>query len=99
MLPKPILSIEAAAGLIPSGSTILIGGFGLTGNPVNLVHALCECEVDSLTVVTNNLGEPGFSAGRLLERGKVTGAIGSYFTSNRVAVQRWLDGKLEVKLL
>ncbi len=99
MISKPIISVEAAAALVPSGATVLIGGFGLTGNPVNIVHALCECDVDSLTVVTNNLGEPGFSAGRLLERGKVVGAIGSYFTSNRVAVQRWLDGALKVKLL
>lgn len=99
MVHKPVLTPDEAASLIPSGSTILLGGFGLTGNPVNVVHALCERDVNSLTVVTNNLGEAGFAAGRLLERGKVSGAIGSYFTSNRSAVQLWLDGKLEVKLL
>lgn len=99
MLHKPILTADEAAALIPSGSTLLLGGFGLTGNPINVIHALCERDVDSLTVVTNNLGEPGFAAGRLLERGRVSGAIGSYFTSNRVAVQRWLDGQLDVKLL
>lgn len=99
MLTKPILSLDEAVALIPSGATLLLGGFGLTGAPVNLLHRLCDSDVDALTVVTNNLGEPGFAAGRLVERGKVTGAIGSYFTSNKVAVQRWLDGQLKVKLL
>ncbi len=94
-----IMSVEEAAKLVPSGATVLVGGFGLTGNPLNLLHALCDLPVERLTVVTNNLGERGLGVGRLLESGRVTGAIGSYFTSNRSAVQLWLDGKLEVKLL
>lgn len=98
MRHKPIITVEAAAALVPSGATVLVGGFGLTGNPIHILHALCEADVHSLTVVTNNLGEPGLGVGRLLERGRVSGAIGSYFTSNRTAVGLWLDGKLDVTL-
>ena len=79
MLDKPILTLEEAVSKIPSGATLLLGGIGLTGNPVNLVHALCERDVDSLTVVTNNLGEPGFAAGRLVESGNSTGSSRSNF--------------------
>ena len=99
MLTKPVLTPQEAAALVPSGATVLIGGFGLTGNPVHLVHALCDCEVSSLTVVTNNLGEQGLSTGKLVEMGKVSAAIGSYFTSNRAAVEQYLQGKFAVTLL
>ena len=54
----PQLTVAAAASLVPDGATIMLGGFGMTGNPI-IVHALAERDVKNLTIISNNVGEPG----------------------------------------
>lgn len=99
MKQPPILSLQEAASKVRSGQTLLVGGFGMAGNPVQLLHALAETDVDNLTYVANNVGEAGIGGGKLLRLGKLKKAVGSYFTSNREAVQAYQDGQLEVQLL
>lgn len=99
MKPKPILSLPEAAGKVPTGATLLVGGFGMTGNPVHLLHAIAETDVSNLTYVGNNIGEAGIGGGRLLRNGQVKKAIGSFFTSNPEAVAAAHAGQLEVELL
>lgn len=96
----PILTVTEAAKLIPAGASIMLGGFGMTGNPVHLVHALAERpEINNLTIISNNVGEPGLSGGRLLRHGQIGRAIGSYFTSNPEAVRAVQSGQITVELL
>src|SRR5699024_4476431 len=52
----------------------------------------------NLTVVSNNLGEPGRGLGKLLLSDHLQKAIGSYFTTNRDAVAAWQRGALEIEL-
>lgn len=100
MKTVPILTVSEAAKLIPAGASIMLGGFGMTGNPVHLVHALAERrEVNNLTIISNNVGEPGLSGGRLLRHGQIAKAIGSYFTSNPEAVRAVQSGQITVELL
>jgi 3-oxoacid CoA-transferase len=93
------LTVTAAAKLVPNGATIMLGGFGMTGNPVHLAHALAERDVKNLTVISNNVGEPGLSGGRLLRNGQIARAIGSYFTSNPEAVRAVQAKQITVELL
>ena len=95
----PQLSVAEAAALVPDGAVIMVGGFGMTGNPVHILHALAERDVKNLTIISNNVGEPGLGGGRLLRNGQLAKAIGSFFTSNREAVQAVLDKRLVVELL
>jgi 3-oxoacid CoA-transferase len=99
MNKKPQLSLETAVTHIKNGDTILVGGFGMTGNPVHLLHALAETAVRNLTYVANNVGEPGLGGGRLLRNGQIKKAIGSFFTSNREAVAAAQSGAMEVELI
>ncbi|WP_168734816.1 3-oxoacid CoA-transferase [Deinococcus sp. KSM4-11] len=99
MKTVPVITAQDAAALVKPGQTLLVGGFGMTGTPVHLVHALAETSVRDLTFVGNNVGEPGLSGGRLLRNGQLNKAIGSFFTSNREAVQAAQDGRLEVQLI
>jgi 3-oxoacid CoA-transferase len=85
--------------MVQSGDTLLVGGFGMTGNPVHLLHALAETEVRELTYVANNVGEAGLGGGRLLRNGQIKKAIGSFFTSNREAVQAAQSGAMAVELI
>ena len=95
----PQISLETAVSHIKSGDTLLVGGFGMTGNPVHLLHALAETEINHLTYVANNVGEPGLGGGRLLRNGQIKKAIGSFFTSNREAVAAAQSGEIEVELI
>lgn len=95
----PQLTVETAVSHIKSGDTILVGGFGMTGNPVHLLHALAETDTSNLTYVANNVGEPGLGGGRLLRNGQIKKAIGSFFTSNREAVAAAQSGDIEVELI
>lgn len=90
---------EALARVAP-GDTVMVGGFGLVGAPLTLIAALLEADgARDLTIVSNNLGEPGRGLGKLLPAGRVRKAIGSYFTSNREVVEAHLAGEIEVELL
>ena len=95
----PQISAEEAARLVQSGAVMMVGGFGMTGSPVHLLHALAETDARDLTYIANNIGEPGLGGGRLLRNGQIKKAIGSYFTSNREVVEAALKGAIEYELL
>jgi len=95
----PQISLKQAVALVKPGDTILVGGFGMTGSPVHLVHALAETDVGGITYVANNVGEVGLGGGRLVRTGQLKKAIGSFFTSNREAVAAAQAGTLEVELI
>jgi len=95
----PQISLKQAVALVKPGDTILVGGFGMTGNPVHLVHALAETDVGGITYVANNVGEVGLGGGRLVRTGQLKKAIGSFFTSNPEAVAATQAGTLEVELI
>jgi len=95
-----IVTAKEAISHIKNGDIIAVGGFGLVGCPLNLVEALSEHQVASLTIISNNLGEPGGKGlGKILMQNKISKAIGSYFTSNIDAVNYVKEGKLEVELV
>jgi 3-oxoacid CoA-transferase len=85
--------------MVKSGAVIMAGGFGMTGNPVHLLHALAETDTRDLTYIGNNVGEPGLGGGRLLRNGQLKRAIGSFFTSNPEAVEAAQTGKIAVTLI
>ncbi len=102
-MPRPldkVLEPEAAIrAVLFDGATVMVGGFGLVGKPLTLVSALNESPYGALTVVSNNLGEPGRYLGRTLQLGKIRLAIGSYFTSNPDVARAHAEGRLRVRLL
>jgi 3-oxoacid CoA-transferase len=99
MKTVPRITAERAAELVSAGAVIMAGGFGMTGNPVHLLHALAQRDVRNLTLISNNVGEPGLGGGRLLRNGQLRKAIGSFYTSNPEAVAAAQSGELEVVLM
>lgn len=97
-LNKQTTAIEVI-NKVKSGDTIMVGGFGLIGSPLTLIDALIEHDATDLTIISNNVGEAGEGLGLLLRQGKIKKAVGSYFTSNREAVQYYNEGKLEIDLI
>ncbi|MEA5460984.1 3-oxoacid CoA-transferase [Arcicella sp. LKC2W] len=99
MKQVPIIDLETAAKMVKDGDTLLQGGFGMTGNPVHLMHALAEIGTKNLTFIGNNTGEAGLGGGRLLRNGQLKKMIGSFFTSNPDAVKAAQSGEVEYELL
>ncbi len=99
MKQVPIITADEAAGKVKDGDTLLGGGFGMTGNPVHLLHALAQTNTKNLTFIGNNVGEPGLGGGRLLLNGQLRKMIGSFFTSNPDAVKAAQSGTIEYELL
>src|SRR3954463_13076505 len=99
MKQVPQITAAEAAALVKAGDTVLGGGFGMTGNPVHLLHALAEKGTKNLTFVGNNTGEPGLGPGRLVRNGQLKKMICSFFTSNIDAVRAAQAREVEYELL
>ncbi len=100
MVTKSIVQPNEAVGRVRSGDTVLVGGFGLVGAPIALLDALAEdSEATELTIVSNNIGEPGRGLGKLLRQGRIRRGISSYFTSNPEAVEAVNRGEIDATLL
>ena len=68
---------EAVSG-IEDGSTVLIGGFGTAGQPVELINALIRSGVTDLTVINNNAGNGRVGLAALLANRQVSKIICSF---------------------
>jgi 3-oxoacid CoA-transferase subunit A len=80
------------------GMTLLVGGFGLSGNPENLITAAHESQVSELTLVSNNAGTDHCGLGVLLQAKQVVRMIGSYVGENKEFERQFLSGELDVEL-
>src|SRR5690242_20518915 len=96
---KVVASAEEAVRDIPDGASIMIGGFGLCGNPENLIRALVKKGVKNLTTMSNNAGVDGFGVGLLLAAGQIRRHIGTYVGENKLLEQMVLSGKMELELV
>ena len=82
-----------------SDSTLLCGGFGLSGVPDTLIDAVkAKSSITGLTAVSNNAGVVGGGLGLLLESKQVRKMIASYVGENKVLEQMYLTGQLELEL-
>ena len=100
MTATTTISAEEAVSVVRSGDTVMVGGFGLVGAPLALIDALVEAsDATDLTIVSNNIGEPGRGLGKLLRQGRIRRGISSYFTSNPEAVAAVNAGEIEATLV
>ncbi len=78
MIDKTVADAEAAVAGIPDGATIMIGGFGRAGQPVELIDALIEQGAGDLTIVGNNAGNGDTGLAALLAKGRVRKIVCSF---------------------
>lgn len=101
MLDKRVSSLEKAVAGVCDGATILIGGFGNAGIPVELIHALIDQGARDLTVVSNNAGSGRTDLAALLAAGRVRKVVCSYpKTAGSVVFDGlYAAGKIELELV
>jgi 3-oxoadipate CoA-transferase alpha subunit len=78
VLNKIVESLEAALADVRDGSTVLVGGFGGSGVPEELIDALIAQGARDLTIVNNNAGNGEVGIAALLKAGRVRKIVCSY---------------------
>ncbi|MGW2651820.1 CoA transferase subunit A [Streptomyces sp. NPDC001393] len=91
-------SAAEAVSDIPSGATLAVGGFGISGVPNTLIDAILAQGTDDLTIVSNNCGIEGWGLGTLLGKRRIRRIIASYVGENEEFARQYLTGELEVEL-
>jgi 3-oxoadipate CoA-transferase alpha subunit len=100
-MDKQLSSLAEAVAEIKDGSTVMIGGFGGSGAPIELIHALIDAGPKNLTVINNNAGNGHVGIAALIEQGIVGKMICSFPRSAdpRVFTELYLSGKIELELV
>lgn len=99
MMNKVVAGPDEAIGDIPSGATLMMGGFGLCGIPENCIAALVRKGINNLTCISNNAGVDDFGIGLLLQKKQVRKMVSSYVGENAEFERQLLSGELEVELI
>jgi len=95
---KVVKNADEAIRDMQDGAVIMSGGFGLSGNPENLIAAIHRKGVKNLTVISNNCGTTDKGLGVLLQSRQVRKMIASYVGENKEFERQFLAGELEVEL-
>ena len=101
MIDKRFASAREAVADVPDGATVMIGGFGEAGSPIELIHALIDQGAKGLTVVSNNTGTGQVGLAALLRAGRVRKVICSFpkTAGSTVFPDLYRAGKVELELV
>jgi 3-oxoadipate CoA-transferase alpha subunit len=101
VIDKRVATVADAVAGIEDGATVLVGGFGASGVPVELVHALLDRGTTDLTLVTNNAGSGETDVAALLRERRVRRIVCSYPRSAGSVwfEERWRAGEVELELV
>jgi len=96
---KVVAGADEAVKDIPSGATLMLGGFGLCGIPEKCIAALVKKGINNLTCISNNAGVDDFGIGLMLKGRQVKKMIASYVGENAEFERQMLSGEMEVELV
>ena len=101
MINKRVLNPAEAVADIADGSSIMIGGFGEAGSPIELIHALIDQGASDLTVISNNTGSGEVGLAALLKERRVTKVICSFpkTLNSTVFPELYREGFTELELV
>jgi len=101
VIDKRYPSVAEAVADIPDGATVMVGGFGASGSPIELLHALIDHGARELTVINNNTGNGEVGLAALIGNGQVRKMICSFPRSSQSKVfpQLYKEGRIELELV
>lgn len=101
MINKTFATPAAAVADIFDGATVMIGGFGEAGSPIELIHALIDLGPGNLTVINNNTGSGHVGLAALIASGQVGKMICSYprTLNSKVFPELYLSGRIQLELV
>ena len=93
------VSSEEAVSIIPSGATVMIGGFMGVGTPERLIDEIVRQGKRNLTVIANDTASPGRGIGKLVDAGLINRTITSHIGLNPETQKQMIAGKIAVDLV
>ncbi len=101
MIDKRCSSIAEAVADIGDGATVMVGGFGASGSPTELIHALIDHGARDLTVINNNTGNGEVGLAALIGNGQVRKMICSFPRSSQSKIfpELYKAGRIELELV
>lgn len=101
MIDKRVQGPGEAVADIADGASVMIGGFGEAGSPIELIHALIDRGARGLTVISNNTGSGRVGLAALIAAGRVAKVICSYPRSANSTVfpDLYRSGKISLELV
>jgi 3-oxoadipate CoA-transferase alpha subunit len=105
-MDKTVASLAEAVAVVQDGATVMIGGFGGAGAPIELIHALIDRfratgSPGRLTVVNNNAGNGRIGIAAMIDEGMVAKMVCSFPRSSdpRAFTEKYLAGEIELELV
>lgn len=100
-MDKTFSSAALAVEQINDGASVMIGGFGGAGAPIELVHALIDHGAKDLTVINNNAGNGRIGIAAMIDAGLVRKMICSFPRSSdpRAFNEKYFAGEIELELV
>lgn len=100
-MDKTLASAAEAVAEIPDGAVVMIGGFGGSGAPIELIHALIDHNPRDLTVINNNAGNGRIGIAAMIAQGMVAKMVCSFPRSKDASAftSLYLDGKIELEVV
>jgi len=101
VIDKEISTLGQAVADVADGATVMIGGFGEAGSPIELIHALIDQGATDLTVVNNNAGSGEVGLAALLKAGRVAKLICSFprTAGSSVFPDLYRSGRISLELV
>jgi 3-oxoadipate CoA-transferase alpha subunit len=101
LIDKKWPSAAEAVADIPNGATVMVGGFGASGSPIELIHALIDQGPTNLTLINNNTGNGEVGLAALIANGQVSKMICSFPRSSQSKVfpKLYRAGEIELELV
>jgi 3-oxoadipate CoA-transferase alpha subunit len=101
VINKEVGSVAEAVADVFDGATVMLGGFGEAGSPIELIHALIDQGATDLTVVNNNTGSGEVGLAALIKAGRVSRMICSYprSTNSTVFPDKYRSGHTTLELV
>jgi len=101
VIDKRYPSVAEAVADIPDGATVMVGGFGASGSPIELIHALIDHGARDLTVINNNTGNGEVGLAALIGNGQVRKMICSFPRSSQSKVfpELYRESRIELELV
>ena len=100
-MDKTLSSLSEAVDHVKAGMTVMIGGFGGSGAPIEMIHALIDHGPKNLTVINNNAGNGHVGIAAMIEQGMIAKMICSFPRSAdpRAFSELYLAGRIELELV
>ena len=105
-MDKRVANLATATADITDGATVMIGGFGGSGVPIELIHALIDRFLatgspKNLVVINNNAGNGRVGIAAMIDAGMVRKMICSFPKSSdpRAFTEKYLAGEIELELV